>query len=190
MPQMVIGIIGENGAGKGTLIKMLCEELGEGCAVLSTGRILLQTLASWHVPPTRANMQLLPVVMEQAYGIGALARVMSADIAQSQERIVFYDAVRWLSDVQAVRRSEQRNILVYVTAEKQLRYERLRLRRQKAGEEYMTWEQFIAEEEAATEIMIPVLARGADTVISNNGNEANLRMQVRALRDTIQAALA
>jgi hypothetical protein len=59
-----------------------------------------------------------------------------------------------------------------------LRYERSRMRKEKAGEENMTFEEFIAEEGRLTEVAIHEVGKNADFIIENNKTEPELIAQV------------
>jgi dephospho-CoA kinase len=60
-----------------------------------------------------------------------------------------------------------KSILVYIQAEPKVRYARL-LARNRAGEGTTTWEKFMEQEQARTEVDIPDIGSRAEIVLENN----------------------
>ena len=71
--------------------------------------------------------------------------------------------------------------MVYVTADPQIRFGRLRARSQRAGEKDMSKEDFLRQENALTESFIEELGKQADFPIDNNGTLEDLKRQVNDL---------
>ncbi|HRH22160.1 MAG TPA: hypothetical protein PLJ58_03070, partial [bacterium] len=65
------------------------------------------------------------------------------------------------------------------TADMKIRYERTKLRKEKAGEDQMTWQGFIAEEARLTEVAIHEVGLQADFIINNDGEQAELERQIK-----------
>ncbi len=180
--KVLIGLVGQNGAGKGTVKKILTTKLGSlsgsGVAQMNSSDPLFATLKIWGITPSRENLQRLPVAMTKAYGDGALSHAIDAGIkANSHCDFVIVDALRFLSDIPMVRKYPC-SVLLYVTAPMQLRYERLRARNEKPGESTMTFGQFLVQEAAPTEIHIPEIGAGAEACILNDGDMLDLSCEV------------
>jgi dephospho-CoA kinase len=80
------------------------------------------------------------------------------------------------------------HLRVYVAAESELRFQRLRARNEKPGEEGMSYEQFLQEEQAATEREIPKIGATADVRLENNGTKDAFAGQVKMFCDQFLAA--
>jgi len=181
----IIGVVGESGAGKGTFSKVFSEiTTGKKVSVIKFSDILFKTLQIWDLPPTRENLQNLPVAFVEKFGEGTLTNAVRNYIDQQESDIVIVEGVRWISDVPMIR-SFENNSLVYVTAEPKLRYQRMKMRGEKAGEDKKTYEQFLEEEKAKTEINISKIGISADFKITNNGDLNGLREQVGEIYDRI-----
>ena len=82
--------------------------------------------------------------------------------------------MRWQSDVDLIR-SITPNKLVYITASVEHRYERIKTRKEKVGEDQASFEQFLKEEQIETELEIKNIGKGADITIINDGSIEDLR---------------
>ncbi|MEK7627961.1 MAG: hypothetical protein AAB421_00895 [Patescibacteria group bacterium] len=166
----VIGLIGEKGGGKGTFAIHLASAISpRTLKVVRFSTLLRETLDMWHLSPTRANLQKIAVVMDDAFGVGTLANATYERVAQVTADVVLLDGVRWDSDLALVRRFPK-NALVYITASPEVRYARTVTRGEKVGESETSFEQFMREEQAANEVHIARLAESADQVIKNDGD--------------------
>ena len=176
--KIIIGVVGEKGSGKGTFAKLLQEVLPQKTIeVIRSSDILKQTLQLWGLPETRGNLQRLTIMVEQAFGSGTLSHTVHEKLVNSQADIVIFDGVRWEVDVEMLRQFPQ-NFLVYITADPHIRHERTKVRGEKAGEENATFEQFMREEQALTEVLIPEIGLLADLTINNNGSTEDFKKQV------------
>jgi dephospho-CoA kinase len=179
VPKLVIGLIGEIAAGKETFTRNLTEILeptrdvdperivrGWIVSVIHTGNFLREELQHWDQPDTRENLQKLVDCM-RAFGDGVVAHALEAQVKASRG-VVVYDSVRLDADMELVERHPHR--LVYITAPQEIRWDRMRQRKEKAGEEHMSWEEFQRYELASTEILIKKHAASAHFTICNDGD--------------------
>ncbi len=184
---LIIGIVGENGGGKDSLAEAIRSCRPDlSIDVFKSSDILRDTLRMWGIEPTREHLQALPVAMENTYGKGVLSRAVSKLMHASAAQVVIYNGVRWATDVEMIR-SFDHHLLVYVTAESELRFQRLRARNEKPGEEGMSYEQFLQEEQAATEREIPKIGATADVRLENNGTKDAFVGQVKSFCDQFLA---
>jgi dephospho-CoA kinase len=185
---LVIGLVGEKGGGKGTFAELLAAHAPNGTRVIRVrfSDILRETLDLWHFPPSRANLQNLSKMMDAEFGNGTLAHAMGHRIANLKADIVILDGVRWEADRLLIRSFPQ-NLLIYVTADSRMRYERLRARGEKSGEAAATFEQFLEEEGAIAERAIPAIAATADVRIVNEGSVEEFRRHVTAVLTRVAA---
>ena len=182
----IIGLVGENGGGKGTFAEALmaaAKEAGASAERLRSSDILKDTLSLWHIPSTRENLGKLALLMVRVYGEGTLTNAVRNRIEKSAADIVIFDGVRWKSD-EALVRSFPKNLMAYVTTDPKLRYERMRARKEKSGEEHMTFEQFLKDEKAPTEKDIPEIGARADIRLENNDSLGLLQEKMKEIWQT------
>lgn len=166
--KIVIGLVGEKGSGKETFSAFLGEVAkGKKIEHIRFSDLLKETLEAWSIPVTRHNLQHLVVIMDKGFGIGTLSHAVEKRIENLQADIVILDGVRWESDVDLLKRFPK-NILVYVTSTLHLRYDRLKKRGEKTGEESTSFVQFMKEEKAKNELLIPKIGASAEVKIENN----------------------
>ena len=176
--KLVIGLVGENGSGKGTVIKLLSQSTKPySLERITFSDFLKETLTLWRLSGSRDNFAKLVRAMRETYGENTLAHAIQIRAQKSSADIVLLDGVRWEADASLVR-SFKKNLLIYVTADAHTRFERLRGRGEKSGEAAMTFEKFTTEEETPNEQGIPALGKTADIRIENNGTERNLEKEV------------
>lgn len=180
--KLVIGLIGEKGSGKGLFVELL-KKLGEKAnlyiAAEKSSNILAETLTLWGLPLTRSNLQQLAIIMNAKYGPTTLSDAVKHRINNDfNAKIVMYDGIRWPADVEMIR-SFPKNTLVYITAPAEIRYKRTLERHEKAGEGSATFEQFMAEEQVATETQIVEISKQADIRIENIGTREEFEGKVK-----------
>ncbi|MBI2021645.1 AAA family ATPase [Candidatus Daviesbacteria bacterium] len=167
--KLVIGLVGEKGSGKETFVKFLKNILvNKNIAHLRFSDLLKETLKLWGIPITRVNLQHLAVVMDRGFGDGTLAYATLKRIESIKANIIVLDGVRWQKDVELLK-SFSNNLLIYVTAPLRIRYQRLKKRGEKTGEETSSFKQFLKEERAKNELLIPKIGTKADYKIVNDG---------------------
>lgn len=177
MNKIVIGLIGEKGAGKGTVSDYLIEKYG--AVHYGTSKILRRTLEDIHVPVTRDNLVKLALVLKEGYGPSIIIDSLIQDMEKNGSDIVIADGIRMHGDVEPFRKKYKKKFfLVYVTADLKIRYQRTKKRKEKEGEDKTTFEQFLEEEGKLTEVSIHEIGRMADFKLNNNGTAEELRNQV------------
>jgi dephospho-CoA kinase len=175
--KIVIGLIGEKGAGKGTVSDYLISQYG--AVHYGTSKILRRTLEDLHVPITRENLTKLALVLKEGYGPSVIIDSLIQDMEKNGSDIIIADGIRMHGDVDPFRKEYGKNFfLVYVTADLKLRYERTKKRKQNAGEGEATLEQFLEEEGKLTEVSIHEIGRQADFKFNNDGTAEELKAQV------------
>lgn len=186
--KICIGIVGENGAGKSTVAQGVMARLELRSQIIRFSDILLETLELWGISPTRQNLQILPQIMAQAYGLGSLTKAVAKRIQNCNKEVIIVEGVRWLVDEKLIY-SFDPNLMVYVTAPREKRYKRLIGRKEKKGEEFMTWEQFLKEDSAPNEVYIPSIGSRAKFKIVNDGSGEKLEQSISELVRIIKTVL-
>lgn len=178
--RIVIGLIGEKGSGKGTVAEYLIEKYR--AVHYGTSKILRRTLEDLHVPVTRDNLIKLALVLKEGFGPSIIIDSLIEDIEKNGSKLIIADGIRMHGDVEPFRKKYGKNFfLVYVTADLKLRYERTKARKQNAGEDQATFEQFLEEEGKLTEVSIHEIGRHADFKLNNNGTADELTRQVEEM---------
>jgi len=185
MNKIIIGLIGEKGSGKGTVSDYLIKNFG--AQHFGTSKILKRTVSDLHLELTRDNFIKLALVLKEGFGADVVINSLIQDIEQTATSdIVIADGIRMHDDVKPFLEKYGRNFyLIYVTADMKLRYERTKLRKEKAHEDKMSWDEFIREEARLTEVSIHEVGRQADFIIDNNGGESELILQIKSTMDQI-----
>jgi len=176
---LVIGLTGRMGAGKGTAAEHLKKKYKARQFVYSD--ILADALRRLHIEVTRANLQALGKCLREGMGKEVLVDAMKGDLETAKDKVLLVDGLRYINEVEMLRKFKD-NILIFVDAPAEQRYERLRKRAQK-GEGSMTLKQFKEREGAATEKELGALKKMADCVIENTGS-------VKELCDAVDSAMA
>ncbi|TSC89864.1 MAG: Uncharacterized protein G01um10143_354 [Parcubacteria group bacterium Gr01-1014_3] len=184
---IVIGVTGEIGAGKETFSRLLIDEmfnqqLHPSRRTMVFSDILKKICDAANILPSRENLQKMPVILKEAFPGWTLAAAMAKFVEENLAEVKIVDGVRWPEDGTMIR-GFVRNLLVYVTAPPDTRYQRVKARNQKPGEADLTWEQFCENEMKPTEINISTIGAGADFKIDNSGNLDDYRRQVKEFVD-------
>lgn len=168
---LVVGVMGEKAGGKETFGNILirlatCDDLS--IVRYHFSDILNETLDKWSIVPSRENLQKLAQTMDNAFGKGTLTNAVRQRLLGEQADVVIVDGIRWLTD-EIMIRNFPNNLLIYITADVNERYQRSLRRISRAGESEKSLKQFLKEEQASNEIFIPEIGSRADLKIDNSG---------------------
>ncbi len=177
----VIGLIGEKGSGKQTFVNFLKDIAPDkNIRQVRFSDILAQTLMIWDIPNTRSNLQKLAIAMNETFGQSALANAAKYSIEGDNADVIIFDGIRRESELNLVQGMENSQ-LIYITADQNLRYQRLKRRSEKVGEVGLTFEQFLEEENSKAEKNIPSLGQKADKKMENNGSLDQFKDKIKNL---------
>jgi len=179
MPKLIIGLVGRQGSGKGTVAKILQETYS--ATLYRFSGILGDILDRISIPKSRDNFVKISEALRHAFGEDVLAYAVEKEITSSDAEIIVVDGIRRPEDIVALEPLPQFT-LVNVSVPPKTRFERMKGRGEKAGETTMTWEDFLrVENTAPTEITIPLVEARAQTTIDNSGTEDDLRKKIEEL---------
>lgn len=173
MDRIVIGLIGEKGSGKGTASKYLAEKYG--AVHFGSSAVLRRTVEDLHLPVTRDNLVKLALVIKEGFWPTVIMDAMIYEIEESGAQIAIADGIRMHTDLEPYKEKYGKNFyLLYITADIRTRYKRTKERKEKVGEDNMTFDQFLMEETRLTEISIHEVGATADFIIDNTAGAEEL----------------
>jgi dephospho-CoA kinase len=176
--KIILGIVGEIAAGKGTVAQYLEKKYHASIFRFST--ILRDVLDRIHVDQTRQNMQLISLVLRQNFGENLFAKVIAEDVKNTHNNIVVVDGIRRFADIEYLEKLPE-FILIYVTADIKIRYSRIIRRSENTDDNNKTFEQFLADHQAETELAIPKIGSKAKYKIENSGDLEKLKRQIELI---------
>lgn len=178
MDKKIFGLTGLMACGKGTAAKYLSDRHGAQSIRFST--IVRDVLDRLYLPQSRANMQKMIPILLDGFGTDLLSKVMAQDVLKSDKNIIVIDGVRRFPDIEHLKKIPGFK-LVAIEVEAKIRYQRLISRGENPGDKEKTWDSFLTEHQAVTEIDIPKLMAAADIKIDNNGSLEDLYKQLDKL---------
>lgn len=176
--KIIIGFTGLMASGKDAAKKYLEEKYGAESFRFSS--IMRDVLKRINVEMSRTNLSAVSLCLRQTFGEDLFAKVIASDAQNANSDIVAVDGVRRLADIAHLSKLDGFH-LVAIEADPKIRHERLVKRGENVGESEKTYEQFIADHQAETELTIPEVMSKADLRINNNGNFEDLYKQIDEL---------
>lgn len=182
--KVVIGIIGEQAGGKGSVAKIIIKKYGG--KRLTTSDILRRTLDSLHIPVSRTNLTNLALNLKNGFGQDALMKAMLREVELVGADLTIVDGIRMPGDEKPFRDEYGDDFhLLYVTADAKTRYERSTARGEKVGEADQSFEDFLEKEKAETEKYIKEVGEKADFIINNDSSADELEEKVLEIMEKI-----
>lgn len=188
--KLLLGMMGPNGAGKGEgfslLEKIIPSEFSR--IKITFSDILAEILKTLRLPIDREHLAIVAQNLEKVAGDvdeeWSLANGMRRRIlGVSNYDVVGLDGMRWWRDYHMLR-SFPCNFFTYFDAIDEIRFGGIRDRKQRIGEETLTWEKFLEWEKSPNQIDIPAIGKHADFVIDNSKRDperSHLKQQMRTL---------
>ena len=178
--KIYIATVAEKGAGKGLFVDIITRLLPERRVVMIRSsdpwREILHILAK---DESRDNISLLATAIRNAFhDDGILVPVMRNRLRTIDADVVILDGLRKPEELSLVR--ELGGMIVYIAAHPKIRFERRSRRAETTDEQGMTWEQFMRQEQAATETSIRAMGETmADARIENNGTREEFEKAIK-----------
>ena len=175
MNKIILGLVGSLASGKETTKRYLVEKYNAKDCRFST--ILRDVLVRIAVPVSRENLQKLSTILRSNFGENLLAKAIAMDASKFEADIVVVDGVRRFTDIEHL--NELPNfVLIKIDADPKIRYERMKLRNENAGDAQKTFEEFLKDEEAEADKQIPEVMKTAKYAIDNSGSLEDLYKQI------------
>lgn len=175
MNKIIIGLVGPLASGKGTVKKYLVEKYrAEDCRFSS---ILRDILTRADIEISRANLQVMSTTLRQNFGEDVLAKAIANDAKNFQSNVIVVDGVRRMADIKYLKELEG-FILVAVDANPKIRYERMLSRNENKGDDKKSFDDFLKDHEAESELEIPEVMKNAIYSLNNDGAVEELYKQV------------
>lgn len=178
MPNHIIGLVGQSGCGKGTVADILTKQYGAAYSRFSA--ILGDILTRLHIDHSRDHFIALSNALRGTFGEDVLSYAIEKDAVLSSNPLVVIDGIRRPEDIVALEPLPFFK-LVSIDVPAEMRYERMKKRGEKSGEQHMTWQEFVAQDQAPTEVTIPLVMSRAWKRLDNSKTATDLEAQVVAM---------
>ena len=178
MPKIIIGLIGELAAGKGTVTNYLKDN--HQAVSFRFSDTLRETLNIFNLDISRENMQNISTLLRVNFGENILAKAIAKKVRISDQNLIIIDGVRRHTDLENLNDLPDFH-LIYVTADQKIRHERYIKRNENIGDDKITFAEFKTKEQAEADRQIPEVAKSAHHRIDNNGSFNELYQQIEAI---------
>lgn len=173
--KIIIGLVGELGAGKGTVVKYLKEKYG--AVSIRFSDMLRDVLQRLYLPVSRENLQQISTALREYFGADIMAKIVAEDVLDLNEKMIVVDGVRRFADIKYVK-TNKNFILVAVSADEKIRFERYVRRNEKEGDDKINFNDFLKMQKREADAEIPVVIKTAKYKIDNSGSLDDLFKQV------------
>lgn len=158
------------------MVEILQKEYGAGYFRFSA--ILGDILKRLHAEPSREHFIKLSNTLRHEFGDDILSYAIEQDAMEAPQELVVIDGVRRDGDIIALEPMPHFKLIAIAVSPK-TRFERIKGRGEKSSEVNLTWEQFLKDEKAATEVTIPGVMARAWKTISNEGTREEFEQRIR-----------
>lgn len=177
MEKMIIGLIGRPGVGKDTVAHLIETVTGKKTEKFSFSRILIdEYCAHLGIAPTHPNLQYIGDAIRPEW----LHSRAQKHIEESEADIIIIPSIRRSPDFQFVKSFPHHKLIAIQTDGKKA-FKRMRLRKEKPGEEYLTWEGYQVLRNAPIDQEVGALMKKAEVTLDNNGSPEELKAQIQKL---------
>ena len=181
MAKKIIGIVGEMASGKDTVCDYLKANYKD-VYFMRFSDALTEILKIFFDDIKREDQQWLSSALRERFGGDILVKALVKKIEKISDGIVILNGVRRPDDFTALKSIGGK--LIYITADPKIRWERMKIRGEKADDD-VTFERFIEMGKAEAESLITTIGAEADFRIDNNGSKEQLQEQIKKIIDSI-----
>ncbi len=174
MAKIIIGLVGETGSGKDTVAHYLKRRYD--VQLLRFSQPLKKTLDLFFNKSSKEDQSWLYTVFKERFGEDVLHQGVRRYVEQ-HDGIMCVNGMRMMKDLDFVR-SFKNNYIIYVTADQELRWQRVVGRGEKSDDKQSLEDFKKFESTAETEKNIPAIGAQADFTIKNDGSMDELLWQV------------
>lgn len=175
MAKLILGVAGEMGSGKEAVSKHLVQSYHANAHNFS--QILNDVLNRLYLDITRENQTPLSGILRKTFGEDILAKVMYRDSVDDVSDVVVIQGIRRHEDMKFLKQLPNFKLL-YIDADMETRFERVKVRGEKVNDSKMSFEEFKKTHEYETEQTILDLRSYADYTLNNNGAYTELYKQI------------
>ena len=175
---MIIGITGTLGAGKGTVVDYLLEK--KGFRHFSVRSFLTEELEKRGLPVNRDEMRILADELRKTKSLGYIAEELLAQAKESGANSII-ESIRNVGEIELLRKEKSFRLFA-VDAEPKIRYERISKR--KSSTDDVSFEKFMEQERRESNpdnpwnMNLPECMRRANFVLQNNETPEVLYAQI------------
>ncbi len=174
MAKIIIGLVGETGSGKDTVAHYLKRRYD--VQLLRFSQPLKKTLDLFFNKSSKEDQSWLYTVFKERFGEDVLHQGVRRYVEQ-HDGIMCVNGMRMMKDLDFIR-SFKNNYIIYVTADQELRWQRVVGRGEKSDDKQSLEDFKKFESTAETEKNIPAIGAQADFTIKNDGTMDELLWQV------------
>jgi len=178
MTKYIFGFTGKMASGKDTAANYFIVKHGAERIKFSTP--LRDMLDRMYLPHTRDNMQELSRILREQFGQDILANVIAQDAKSAAQPILVIDGVRRPADVKELKEHKGFR-LIALDAPAEVRFERMKKRKENPDDAKKSWDQFRIDEKADAELLVPEIMKMADYTVDNSGDVASMHEQLEEI---------
>ena len=176
--QQIFVFAGQMGSGKDTCACYLAEKYG--AQIFSFTNMLKDITDRFYLEFNRDNLIGISNAIRSTFGEDIMAKTMAKDVDKSQANMIAIGNARRLADIEYLSKLDG-FVLTEISADIHTRYERTKIRGEKASDANQTYEKFVADHQQSTELSIIEVAKQATVHIDNNGTKDELYAQLDRL---------
>ena len=177
--KIYIATVAEKGAGKGLFVLILKKIMPERrIASVRFSDMWREMLHILGKEESRDNISTIATAIRIAFhNDGILIGAMRNRLQMIDADIIVLDGLRKSEETELIR--EVNGVLLYISADEKVRFERRRQHAETTDEKGMDWEQFMRQEQAETEVSIRSIGENmADARIENNGTAEEFEQKI------------
>ncbi|MDZ7611839.1 MAG: AAA family ATPase [Candidatus Moranbacteria bacterium] len=171
----ILGLAGEIASGKGTVAKYIVDK-HNGSAHRFSG-ILRDLAGRLYLEENRDNLQKMSTAAREYFGQDILCKTIYHDVLEDKHKRIAIDGVRRFQDVEKLKEIPG-FYLVYIEADLETRFQRLRNRDENTDDKGKILEEFKQDGQKEAELQIKDLKKRADVVVDNSGSFEDLYSQL------------
>jgi len=180
---LVVGLVGTAGSGKDTAASYIKRKYK--AEEFRFSYLLVKALEIFNIEVSRDNLAWLMNILKKKYGKDVLTKAMKKTIRETSRRpVIVMNGLRLPPDYELLR-SFRRNILVFLDAPPEVRWQRVCKRKEKSDDN-VSFEEFKKLISGENERYIAKIGKKADYIIINDAGIHKFRRQIDKVMQTIE----